>query len=91
MKKSLTIIGKMLLKAAMFLAGFLAFCYMVGEPTEEWWIWCRNTFGWFAGLWCIVEKLLAMGIIALLVKVYEKMEPDAFKAPEEVKAKAVEE
>ena len=91
MKKSLTIIGKLLLEAVMFLAGFLAFCYMVGEPTEEWYEWSRTTFGVFSGLWFIIEKLLAGGAIALLVKLYEKLEPNAFKSDDEVEPKAVEE
>lgn len=59
MKKSITIIGKMLLKAAMFLAGFLAFCYIVGEPSDAWFDWARKTFGWFAYGVFIVEKVLA--------------------------------
>lgn len=91
MKKTITIIGKKLLEAAMFLAGFLAFIYVVGEPTEEWYEWSRQTFGAFSGAWFIIEKLLGMAVIAGLVKLYERMEPDAFKSSSDVEAKAVEE
>ena len=86
MKKTITIIGKVLLKAAMFLAGFLAFIYVVGEPTEEWYAWARSWFGSLWWLWEITEKLLAMGLIAGLFKLYERMEPEAFKTDAEPKA-----
>lgn len=88
MKKSLTIIGKMLLKAVMFLAGFLAFFYVVGEPTDEWWAWARKTFGALCGIWCFIEKLLAILLIVILYKVDQWLGP---VLPDEAPAKAVEE
>lgn len=85
MKKTITIIGKALLKAAMFLAGFLAFCYIVGEPTDQWWAWAHRTFGVLCGLWCIIEKALAglliYGIYLLDQKV-GPMFPDDIVSPE---------
>ena len=75
MKKSLTIIGKLLLKAAMFLAGSLAFMYVIGEPTEEWLAWVQKTFGVFAGVWCLVEKVLASLLIYGLYRLDRKVGP----------------
>lgn len=66
MKKSLTIIGKLLLKAVLVVAGMLAVMYVLGEPTEQWWAWARQTFGVFSGIWCLVEKVLAGLLIYLL-------------------------
>ncbi len=87
MKKSITIIGKMLLKAAMFLAGFLAFSYIVGEPTDQWWAWAHRTFGVFSGIWCLVEKALAGLVMYIIYKVDRKIGP---VFPEEVTPETVE-
>ena len=75
MKKSITIIGKMLLKSALILLGFLAFLIMVGGPSDEWFASATKTFGRFALGWFLVEKALACLSIYLLYKVDEWMGP----------------
>ena len=88
MKKSITIVGKMLLKSALVLAGFLAFLLMVGEPSDAWFDWARKTFGWFAYGMCIVEKVLAGLAIYLVYKLDSWIGP-VFE--EEVEPKTAEE
>lgn len=79
MKKTVITIGKMLLKVALFLIGFYAFCGVTGEPTEAWYNWADKMFGAFSGAWFIIERILWMVVIWACCKVYEWMEPDAFK------------
>lgn len=80
--KTFVFIGKMLLKAVIVIAGFLAFFCIVGEPTDEWYQWADKMFGAFAGAWFFIEKVLYGLLIWLLCKFYELLEPDAFKKDE---------
>ena len=93
MKKTVITIGKMLLKVALFLIGFYAFCGVVGEPTDAWYNWADKMFGVFSGAWFIIERILWMIVIGVCCKVYEVIEPDAFKDNRQAKAgqKAAEE
>ena len=91
MKKTIITIGKGLLGAALFLAGILAFCYMVGEPTDEWYEWAGKTFGAFAGVWFILEKVISGLVIYACCKVWMLVEPNAFKSGADISTKAVEE
>jgi hypothetical protein len=74
MKKSITI-GKMMLKSALAIAGCVAFCYIVGEPTDKWTTWAADTFGWFSFGWLIFEKAFACLSIYLIYKVNEWIGP----------------
>ena len=79
MKKSITIIGKVLVKAIIVITGLMAFCEIVGEPTEDWYEWSRNTFGVFSGLWFFASKMLAILAIYLLFKVWKVLFPEDYE------------
>lgn len=86
MKKTVITIGKGLLKVALFLIGFCAFCGVTGEPTEAWYNWADKMFGVFSGAWFVIERILWMIVIGVCCKVWEIIEPDAFKDNRQAKA-----
>ena len=75
-----------MLKVALFLIGFYAFCGVVGEPTEEWYNWADKMFGVFSGAWFVIERILWMIVIGACCKLYEVIEPEAFKDNRQAKA-----
>ena len=67
------------IKTIIVFAGIVAFFVIAGEPTEEWYAWTNRNFGSLAWAWFLFEKAVAGGFICALVKLYEKIDPDAFK------------
>lgn len=77
--KNMKKIGKMMLKSIIFIAGFIALICFIGEPIDEHYVWAETTFGSLAWAWLVIEKMIAGVCICATVKLYECIEPDAFK------------
>ena len=84
-------IGKMMLKSIIFIAGFIALICFIGEPIDEHYIWAETTFGSLAWAWIVLEKIISGVFICATVKLYEKINPDAFKEEWKVSREASEE
>lgn len=82
--KNIKKIGKMMLKSIIFIAGFIAFICLIGEPVDSHYAWVENTFGSLAWACLIIEKFMCGVSIYVLVRIYELIQPDAFKCNREV-------
>jgi hypothetical protein len=86
-KTDMKTIFKGVLNIALFLAGMLAVCFLLGEPTPETNQQLDMLFGAFAGVAIILSKVLTIGVIYVIVMIAASINP-SFKKELEAKEEA---
>ena len=90
MKTSNEII-RTVVKSVIVLAGIIAFLCLFGEPTDDWYAWADKSFGSLSVAWFFAEKIILGSFIYALVKLYERIDPGAFKDVRKVSPETAEE
>ena len=78
-KTDMKILFKGVLNIALFLAGMLAVCFLLGEPTPETNQQLDMLFGAFAGVAVILSKVLTIGVIYVIVMIAASINPSLKK------------